>query len=586
MVAADAQPNVLLVGEFGAPIESDLARAGFATASVRSANDAVSRLKNGRIPVVVVPPVLRDMDSVEFIHGVLRHFDASVVLVGAGADPGEVDALVRTGRVAHLPHATGSRPLVEVLSRTLPRTASPAPPAQPLPRLATPLSALLAAPRPNTGTFPVNAGFGVAPSFQAATGPYAPPSFPPTKDLSSYMPPAPVPSPSMFGGSSTPPANLSAMLSNASSFPGSYPPSAAPRPDPTTEELARARNEVASLQQRLRAAETDRAALMAEVDAARRSAMTNVAEVMALSDEGDPISEEIDALKRQAADAEQERDAARYERDQLTAELADVRTGLVEAQAERARQRQQLDDALTRDAAHKARETEFEALMELAAGLSSEVETLRAARDRASVDMEAAQKELETALKSAGRADEWSANLAAARSDATTARLDLQEAMMRLDEAHQLLAAAQRDAQSLRAEAEPLRDWAQQVVARHAAQQHAIEQLRTELAQSQRSSPRIAELERTVDALRGDLDRAKTGGGGSVAGETEVLLARTRQLAGLVGALEPFMWALTQATTFFAKQRLEGSDEHVRLLQQLQGVLLRLRDEIAMLDLG
>jgi hypothetical protein len=46
------------------------------------------------------------------------------------------------------------------------------------------------------------------------------------------------------------------------------------------------------------------------------------------------------------------------------------------------------------------------------------------------------------------------------------------------------------------------------------------------------------------------------------------------------------MWGLTQATGFYTKAGVSGGDAHLKLLQQLQGVLLRLRDEIAMLDLG
>jgi hypothetical protein len=78
----------------------------------------------------------------------------------------------------------------------------------------------------------------------------------------------------------------------------------------------------------------------------------------------------------------------------------------------------------------------------------------------------------------------------------------------------------------------------------------------------------------------------KNGGGAAMAEDAEVLLSRARHLASLVQALEPFMWGLTQATHFYTKAKVENSDEHLKLLQQLQGVLLRLRDEIAMLDLG
>lgn len=156
---------------------------------------------------------------------------------------------------------------------------------------------------------------------------------------------------------------------------------------------------------------------------------------------------------------------------------------------------------------------------------------------------------------------------------------------MRLDEAQGALEALKKADEALRAEVEPLRTWTQQVVEVHAKQQADVERFRLEAAGAAASGARITELEATVAKLNAELEAARKGGG-AVSDDVEVLLSRARHLASLVQALEPFMWGLTQATHFYTKAKVDGGEEHMRVLQQLQGVLLRLRDEIAMLDLG
>ena len=181
--------------------------------------------------------------------------------------------------------------------------------------------------------------------------------------------------------------------------------------------------------------------------------------------------------------------------------------------------------------------------------------------------------------------DKLRGDLAAARTDATTLRLDLQEATMRLDEATQQLAALGAERDALRAEAAPLRDWANQLVVEHARQQDELEKMRLAWGKLEERSRLVDEVQAQLAAMTAERDKLKAQGGGASA-DVEVVMARARQLAGLVGALEPFMWGLTQASHFFTKHPVDGGEQHIKLLQQLQGVLLRLRDEIAMLDLG
>jgi hypothetical protein len=132
----------------------------------------------------------------------------------------------------------------------------------------------------------------------------------------------------------------------------------------------------------------------------------------------------------------------------------------------------------------------------------------------------------------------------------------------------------------------PLREWATQLVTSQKEQQKELDQARAVAGYSQNAQQAIGEMQKQLEAMQAERDKLATKAASGGDGESEVLLARSRQLADLVRALEPFMWGLTQATTFYTKAGISGGDQHLKLLQQLQGVLLRLRDEIAMLDLG
>ena len=171
-----------------------------------------------------------------------------------------------------------------------------------------------------------------------------------------------------------------------------------------------------------------------------------------------------------------------------------------------------------------------------------------------------------------------------ARTDATTVRLDLQEALMRLDETSNTLQALTQERDALRAEAGPLRDWGSKLVVEHAQQQGEIERLRAMMHSADSRLRGLDEMQKQIDTLSAERDALKSRPGGNV--DAEVFMSRARQLADLVRALEPFMWGLTQAKEFYRGASVVGGDAHVKLLQQLEGVLLRLRNEIAMLDLG
>jgi hypothetical protein len=181
---------------------------------------------------------------------------------------------------------------------------------------------------------------------------------------------------------------------------------------------------------------------------------------------------------------------------------------------------------------------------------------------------------------------------APARTDATTVRLDLQEALMRLDEANTMLQALSGERDALRGEAGPLRDWATKVVAEHAYQQGELERLRTMVEAFEARLKGVDQMQRELEELRArgsSSRRVDTVGGGGESlssGKSPFDSSRLRDLAGLLRALEPFMWGLQQATAFYTKANVGGAEAHLKVLQQLQGVLLRLRDEIAKLDLG
>lgn len=678
MVGAQLSP-VLLVGEVAPRLQAELALQGLPCAVAFDQNDAVARMRSTSFPFVVVPTIFGDgYSGVSFAQGLLQYFDSQVIVYGNGLEQNDLSALLRTGRVAHFPADAEGRVVADFLVRRTRSTSK-------LPSTATPAPA-----------------FNLTPGAPASNATFPPA---PTTD--------PTLSPAFFGGSVAVPRPPTMGPSPGLTTPTPSPSPPQQRLEAVVEELVRAQSELQALRARATHMDQERAALLLEVEAARRSSIAQVAEVMALSDEGDPISDELEDLRARFANLDNELAATRAETDMLRAERerlvaeaaaaannlaearerADAADGLLKelhetqaadaakaevAQAEVERLQREVarvadDAALQRVAAEGATadsaslraeleravadqaslRAELERVaadasalrddgarvageaarlrgeLEVARGQQGEVQRLTHELERQARELAGARSERDTldrqlaaersahsssleqqrtelellhseALANAsqqarGSADESSAlrtesdklkaDLAAARTDATTVRLDLQEATMRLDEATQQVTALASERDALRSEAAPLREWANQLVVEHARQQKELEHVRGSSSDAQERARTIAHLQAQLSELTAERDRLRAQGGGASA-DAEVLMARARQLAGLVSALEPFMWGLTQAAQFFTKNPVAGGEQHVKLLQQLQGVLLRLRDEIAMLDLG
>jgi hypothetical protein len=436
--------QVLVVGDMGPQLEGELASHRVACVSAATANDAVTRMRATRFPFVVVAPALADMGGVDFIHGVLRHFESSVLLYGDGVDSSDINALLRTGRVAHFAANVEGRTVADFLAqRTTPTTTPVGAPAG--------TGKLLESPPP---TPPAMSSIAVRQSQMSTV------IDPQQQDLQ----------------------RLEAAL---------------------FDERARSNAELTSMRAQLGGLEQERAALLVEVEAGRRSVMNDVAWVMALSDEGsavDPppvdIKAKLAAALDDAARAQGELIAVRADRERLASDLASL-------------SRRFTDDAAARDAA-------------AAQGAGTNVAGADAVA-RAEAKM---------------RAD-----VIAARTDATTVRLDLQEALFQVEERSAALQSLALERDALSAQAAELR-----------------EQLR--LALEDAGAPAVLAPPRR---------------------DVELALARTRQL---LGAIEPLMWGLTQAIAYYQEGVSAGGEAHLRCLQQLQGVLLRLRDEIAMLDVA
>jgi chromosome segregation ATPase len=64
----------------------------------------------------------------------------------------------------------------------------------------------------------------------------------------------------------------------------------------------------------------------------------------------------------------------------------------------------------------------------------------------------------------------------------------------------------------------------------------------------------------------------------------EQVQSRTREVAGLVRALEPFAWGLNRALSFFQEAKLEGATEHIRSLQLLVKTLEKLSTDVNRVD--
>lgn len=652
MVGAQISP-VLLVGDVAPRLQGELALQGLPCAVAFDQNEAVARMRATSFPFVVVPTVFGDgYSGVTFTQGLLQYFDTQVIVYGNGLEQQDLSALLRTGRVAHFPGDAEGKLVADFLARRTRGNSNP-------PRAASPAQPFNLTPG-GPAAMPPGGGFPPAPT----TDPTLSPAFFGSVGTSSVpRPPTMGPSPGVTG------PTLSPMLGGGGF--GAPVPTPAPQPDggsqrrleAVVDELVRTQAELQALKGHAAQAEQERAALLVEVEAARRSSLAQVAEVMALSDEGDPISEELEQLRARTANLETEQSAARAEVEMLRAErerlvadalaqsaiLAEARAqadaaaaraeaAAAEAQAARAELSQasaevssvrgdleraraeagllrgesagkrQLEEELT--AAHDelarmraeqgalAQQHEEQARVHaeqaaLAQQLQAELAQARADRDALDQQLkataeQATQQARATADEGAAQrveSDKLRGDLAAARTDATTLRLDLQEATMRLDEATQELAKVGAERDALRSEAAPLRDWGNQLVVEHARQQEELEKMRVAWGKLEERSRLVDEVQAQLQAMTAERDKLKAQGGGASA-DVEVVMARARQLAALVGALEPFMWGLTQASHFFTKNPVDGGEQHIKLLQQLQGVLLRLRDEIAMLDLG
>lgn len=654
--------QVLLVGETGARLEGDLALHGLAFAKAPTANDAVARMKTTRFPFVVVSPILADMGGVDFIHGVLRHFDASVVLYGNGVESSEINALLRTGRVAHFPGNVEGHAIADFLARRA-GAATPPPSSPPAAFNLTPgpdPAVALAQFQGASSLMATAAGIPSTPTYATPVGAFPGFAGASTSSLpSSNVPSSNVPRPPTFGP--TPAQQMGAANAQHQAFV-----SMQQRFEAMVEELARANSEMVALRNRIGALEQEKAALLVEVEAARRSAIADVAQVMALSDEGAAVDTEIEELKSRIGMLDGELDSVRAERERLLGEQAEASSKLAESRAAKdaaeaqlyelqggnSRDReaadtarselekvraeldavrasssateQQLHDVRTKLAGEQDARASVEAQVALERNqrqsAESDLTKLRVEMDAAKIEVEekwtkalaeeseraataedrvdalekqrtelaaalaeaqakagaaAGNSQVEAALRT--EIDKLRSDITAARTDATTVRLDLQEALLRLEEASASLTSMTTERDTLRDEAGPLREWANQLVSEHARQQG-------ELERSRPLNDVIAKHEATIAKLEAVVEDAKAGK--PMGGDVEVVLARSRQLAELVRALEPFMWGLTQATYFYKEQAPAGSEAHLRSLQQLQGVLLRLRDEIAMLDLA
>ncbi|MCC7075368.1 MAG: hypothetical protein IT383_28910 [Deltaproteobacteria bacterium] len=341
-------------------------------------------------------------------------------------------------------------------------------------------------------------------------------------------------------------------------------------------ELESAGTDGAALRAELERSAADAAALRAELERIGADAAGLRADGARVAGEAARLRGELEAARGQRGEVERlahELEAARSQQgevERLTRELERHARALVESRSERDTiERQLAAERSAHSSALEQQRTDLE--LQHGEALAKASQHARGSADESS------------ALRI--ESDKLKADLAAARTDATTVRLDLQEATMRQDEATQQLTALASERDALRAEAAPLRDWANQLVVDHARQQEELERMRGSSLTLEERARTIAQLQAQVSELSAERDRLKAQGGGGSA-DAEVLMARARQLAGLVSALEPFMWGLTQAAQFFTKHPVEGGEQHLKLLQQLQGVLLRLRDEIAMLDLG
>jgi len=354
--------QVLLVGEEGARLEVDLVPYGLSCVTVGNANDAVARLKVTAFPLVVVTAALPDMSGPAFVEGLLRHFDPATVVLFGDIEPGAAAQLQRSPKVALFPTHSDGAAIADFLFKrvggsSVPPQAAPTGPQQ-----------VMGFPGPGSarGMFGDPRGLprsNTSPALSSSLAPSMAPSIAPSFAHNPWPAGGAAQTQSPFFAE----LGQSQAAQQALSSTSAPPSAAADRAvmDQLAAELAQANSELQVLRgrigpteaaardatERASRAEHEAAQLRTEVDAARRSAINQVADVMALSDEGEPIEAEMDDLKSRADMAESERDSAtsqlnmvRAERDRLTSDLSLAHQQLQERALELDGLRRQLQD--------------------------------------------------------------------------------------------------------------------------------------------------------------------------------------------------------------------------------------------------
>ncbi len=138
----------------------------------------------------------------------------------------------------------------------------------------------------------------------------------------------------------------------------------------------------------------------------------------------------------------------------------------------------------------------------------------------------------------------------------------------KLDQAEAQITALRATAQQQGAGATDAAQWRQQ-----------LEESAHELAQLR---PKVAELEQARAALAEAQSALATAQNAPTPSDAalEAVRAQTRTLLELTRAVEPFLWGLEQATTFFGEANVDGGQRHIHSLRLLHKTLQKLKAEI------
>ncbi len=90
--------------------------------------------------------------------------------------------------------------------------------------------------------------------------------------------------------------------------------------------------------------------------------------------------------------------------------------------------------------------------------------------------------------------------------------------------------------------------------------------------------PKVVELEQVRAALADAQQKLAAAPHGDAT--NDAVRAQTRTLLELTRAVEPFLWGLEQATTFFGEANVEGGQRHIHSLRLLHKTLQKLKAEI------